>query len=138
MSQVPEQPDMERHEEGPSDGTTLAEVLHHYSEAGFTSGFTAEADGFLRCSSCDAVVDAATVAMHCLRRLEGASDPSEMMAVVALTCPACGQKGTTALTYGSMASAEDADVLTRLRDQRHDDVGPASAAPGEAAGHPDR
>lgn len=123
-----------RADEVPSDFTTLPEVIDFYEAAGFTGGFAAQADGYIRCSQCDSVLDAALVPMHSLRRMEGASDPSEMAAVVALTCPACQTKGTLVLSYGPMASAEDADVLMRLRDLRDDDMSPADSAPGEAAG----
>lgn len=118
----------------PSDQTTLTEVLDAYAAGGFTGSFTAEPEAMVRCETCGVVSPAGKVSMSSLRRLEGASDPSEMMAVVALTCPACGARGTLSLTYGPMASGEDADLLAGLRDERGDDLAPANSAPGEAVG----
>lgn len=121
----------------PNDQTTLTEVIQGYEEGGFVGSFTAEPDAAVRCETCGATSPAASVAMSSLRRLEGASDPDEMMAVVALTCPACGAKGTVTLLYGPMATVEDADLLTGLRDERGDALAPANSAPGETVGDTD-
>ena len=75
-----------------------------------------------------------TVEMASLRRLEGASDPDDMFAVVAITCPACSSKGTLILGFGPTAPAEDGDVLAALNDARHAGDLPANSAPGEAHG----
>lgn len=69
--------------------------------------------------------------MWSLRRLEGASDPDDMLAVVAVQCPECGRRGTVTLGYGPAASPPDGDVLRALDDRRgHGDL-PGHAAPGE-------
>jgi hypothetical protein len=72
--------------------------------------------------------------MSSLRRLEGESDPADMVAVVALTCPACGAQGTVVLGYGPMADGHEADVLRGLRDERSTEGLPGNSAPGEAVG----
>ena len=54
--------------------------------------------------------------VHSLCRLEGASDPDDMAAVVALTCPNCQAKVVLVLKYGPDATAEEADVLLALPD----------------------
>jgi hypothetical protein len=72
--------------------------------------------------------------MSSLRRMEGASDPGDMMAVVAIECPSCQAQGTLVLGFGPAASAEDSDVLLVLRDFRADDQVPGNSAPGEASG----
>lgn len=51
-----------------------------------------------------------------LYRVEGASDPDDMAAVVAVTCPRCSAKGALVLKYGPEASGADADVLLALPD----------------------
>jgi hypothetical protein len=51
-----------------------------------------------------------------IHRLEGASDPDDMAAVVAITCPACQAHAVLVLQYGPAASIEDADVLEALPD----------------------
>ncbi len=115
----------------PSETTTLTEVIDGYRASGFASDFWAEEPGCLRCGSCNSVVEARRVPMHSMRRLEGASDPADLVVVVASTCPVCGSQGTVVLGYGSMASAVDAEVLIALQDRRDDDVLPGDASPGE-------
>ena len=125
-------------QEPPSDNTTLLEVLDGYAEGGFAGDFTPEPGSAVRCGTCGATSPAGRVRMSSLRRLEGASEPDEMMAVVALTCPVCGARGTVTLHYGALATAEEADLLAGLRDERGDDRAPGNSAPGEAAGDVDR
>ena len=42
-----------------------------------------------------------------LRRLEGASDPDDMLAVVAVECANCGLRGSLVLNYGPTATEDD-------------------------------
>jgi len=56
------------------------------------------------------------VAIDSLGRIEGASDPGDMAAVVAFTCPHCDAKDVLVLKYGPDATAADADVLLGLAD----------------------
>jgi hypothetical protein len=49
-----------------------------------------------------------------IRRTEGASDPDDMLAVVALTCPRCQTRAAAVLGYGPEAAEDDADVLRTL------------------------
>jgi len=119
------------------EGTTLTEVINAYEGAGFSASFTVTSDAMLECNSCHQVAWPNDVVMSSLRRLEGASDPDDMLAVVAITCPQCGAQGTTTLGFGPAASAQDADVMAGLRDHRQDDQLPANSAPGETTGdHP--
>lgn len=50
-----------------------------------------------------------------LGRAEGVSDPDDMLAVVAVTCPNCGTPGTVVLGYGPESSEDDAEVLLALQ-----------------------
>src|SRR3954447_14149765 len=118
----------------PSDETTLTDVLEGYARGGFTSSFVVTDDSELECIECGTVSSPAEVSMSSLRRLEGASDPDDMVAVVALTCPACNSKGTLVLGYGPMATVQDSDVLKALRDDRADTTAPRSSAHGETTG----
>ena len=74
--------------------------------------------GRIICFVCRTESDARDVDLSCLRRTEGASDPADMLAVAALTCPSCGAKGTAVLNYGPESSEDDAEVLYALHDQR--------------------
>jgi len=123
--------DSERTHDG---AATLTEVLEGYAAGGFTGGFSVADTTALECLTCGEQSPAGDVPMSSLRRLEGASDPDDMVAVVALTCPRCEAQGTLVLGYGPMATAEDSDVLRELRDHRHDSVAPGNSAPGETVG----
>ena len=122
----------------PSDHTTLSALVADYEQAGFTGQFEVEPDAKVRCATCAAVAPASSVPMHSLRRVEGASDPADMAALVALSCPQCGSRGTLVLTYGPAASPEDGDVLGAFRDLRHEGDTPPSSAPGEHRGEGDQ
>jgi ribosomal protein S27AE len=98
----------------PSDNTTLAGVLTGLEETGFAANVTAAPGGRLRCGRCEVVSDAGEFAVASIRRLEGASEPDEMVSVVAAECPACGAGGAVVLGYGPMASADDAAVSSAL------------------------
>jgi hypothetical protein len=56
--------------------------------------------------------------LRTLRRIEGASDPADMAAVLGLECPACGARGAAIVRYGPEAGPGDEIVLTHLDDRR--------------------
>ena len=70
----------------------------------------------MKCEGCDEPVAAADMKVDALYRLEGASDPDDMAAVLAIVCSSCATKATLVLHYGPMATADDADVLAALPD----------------------
>ena len=96
------------------EGTTLTEVLAAYAAGGFDVNFGSTEDGRLRCGACSEAADPSTVVMASLRRLEGASDPDDMLALAALVCANCGTQGSLILNYGPAATPEDAGVLQQL------------------------
>jgi peroxiredoxin len=119
----------------PSDHTTLSEVLGQFADAGFVGEFEVAGGGTaLRCLTCTEQTRASEIPQHTIRRLEGASDPADMAAVAAVTCPRCGARGTVVLPFGPSASASEALVLAELRDARGDSTGPRNSAPGETVG----
>ena len=118
----------------PDDNTTLTEVLDLYSTGGFAGSFGVTDDGLVECHSCGTISSASFVKMHSLRRLEGASDPDDMLAVAAISCPVCNTRGTLTMMFGPMASAGDATVLAGLHDCRDDDLAPPHSAPDEMTG----
>jgi hypothetical protein len=115
----------------PSDNTTLTSVLAGYEESGFDAAFAPMDDAAVECLTCGTTMPAARFTMLSLRRLEGASDPDDMMAVVAITCPICSAQGVLILGYGPMASARDSDILVVLRDARGEDSLPPDASPSD-------
>jgi hypothetical protein len=116
-----------------SDGTadqargaaTVFEVLRDFQADGYAGDLFAEEGGEVRCGTCDEVSPAADLDVVELRRLEGASDPADMAAVVAAPCPRCGAKGVMVVMYGPEAGPADADVLAAL---------PTPATPAERPG----
>ena len=116
------------------DEATLTAILEGYAQGGFDSSFGVTDASEVECHTCNVVSPASTVVMSSLRRLEGASDPDDMVAVVAITCPACGARGTAVLGYGPMATVQDSDVIKALRDERGDATAPGNSAHGETTG----
>jgi hypothetical protein len=115
-----------------TDEPTLTSVLASYEAAGFDAQFAATDDGQVHCFACGVNVSPSHVALHSLRRLEGASDPDDMLAVAAVTCRSCGMNGVLVLHFGPESSSGEADVLTGLEDRRTDAVLPAAQTPAEA------
>jgi hypothetical protein len=95
------------------EAVTLLSVLDHFATLGFTGQFDVH-DGGIRCLHCRQASPAAGIRLEELRRLEGASDPADMLAVAALRCPQCGALGTIVLNYGPESTPEDAEVLGAL------------------------
>ncbi len=87
--------------------------------SGFRAQMAARPGGMIFCFTCRQESPASSFELHVQRRTEGASDPADMLAVVALTCPACGAQGTAVLGYGPEADPDDAEVLSHLGIARH-------------------
>ncbi len=100
----------------PSDNTTLVTELEQFRADGYDGDFLIESGPALRCRACDHRIDPAQTDLDALRRLEGASDAADMVAILALECPHCGAKGTAVAAYGPMASADEDDLLRVLPD----------------------
>jgi hypothetical protein len=99
----------------PSDNTTLLEILDEFAAKGFGGSMWVTEAGKIRCQECQAEFEPNELTVHELRRLEGASDPDDMLAVVAVECPACHMKGSLILHFGPEASAEEMEALTHLQ-----------------------
>jgi hypothetical protein len=96
----------------PSDDCLVA-VLAAMSREGFRGDLRAR-EGRVVCSTCQSVLAPHDLLVHRLHRLEGASDPADMLAVVGATCRGCGTDGALVLGYGPRAGVDDAMVLARL------------------------
>lgn len=97
-----------------TDARTLTDVLAELEADGFTGQFRAAEDGRVECEGCQVHFDGSDLVPNGFERLEGESDPADMMLVVAGRCPACDGAGTLVLTYGPMAPADDAAVEATL------------------------
>lgn len=107
----------------PSDPSALllSEVSDNLDEEGFGGQFRSQSGGMIECLTCHRATPAEQFHADEVTRLEGASDPDDMVIVVPITCPQCRARGTLIANFGPASSAEDADVLTRL--QRHPSEG---------------
>ena len=94
--------------DAPSDHTTLSEVLAEFEVDGYTGTFEVEEGGAVRCLSCDEPSEPDALDLYAIRRLEGASDPADMAAVLATRCSRCGTRGVIVARYGPEASPGEA------------------------------
>ncbi len=113
----------------PNDNTSLMEVLRAYEEAGYAGQFSVVDDALVLCHTCRTRSEPDTLAVMSMRRLEGASDPADMMVLAAITCPICATGGVLTLNYGPEATAEQAEVQAALNDRRGSGSLPANRAP---------
>lgn len=102
----------------PGDHTTLTAVLADLAEAGWTGNVTVTEDARIRCPACREELDPADVSVDSLRRMEGTSDPDDMLVVLAVTCGRCDEQGAAVLHYGPAAAPEEAEVLRAVEDHR--------------------
>jgi hypothetical protein len=119
-----------------SDNSSLTTVLAQYADKGYTTSFEVEEGDelALSCPACGAHTPPSAWAMLSLRRLEGASDPDDMMAVVATRCPECAVRGTIVLSYGPQEPVHG-DVLKAMGDSRgQSGEVPPHSAPEETLG----
>jgi hypothetical protein len=103
---------------GEGEDETILDVLGDLESRGFTGQFMPRDGGQVECVTCHRLSPADDTVFRHLRRLEGASDPDDMLAVVGLACPHCGALGTAVLGYGPEATALDTEVLALLEDAR--------------------
>jgi hypothetical protein len=103
---------------GARDAQTITEVLDQYERDGYRGQFRVLDQGRLQCLTCRQEYAASEAAVERLQRLEGPTDPADMVAVAGLTCPRCQTRGTVVLSYGPEASLEDSEVLVALDDER--------------------
>jgi hypothetical protein len=109
------------------DAATIAEISAAFEDEGFRAQFGSGEGGEVKCLTCKRHSPAESMAVEHLRRLEGASDPSDMLAIVALTCPYCDTPGTLILNYGPVATTEDDTILRRLEHSPPPDSASTSA-----------
>ena len=98
----------------PSDNDTLQAVLAGLADEGWDGEIDAKEGGVVRWRRCGHEVPAGEIEVDRTRRMEGASDPDDMLLVAAAACPRCGDRGALVVHYGPEAGPADADVLAAL------------------------
>jgi hypothetical protein len=101
------------------EAQTLRAVLARFESAGYGGQFAAHEGGVVHCFTCGEDSAADGVKPETIRRLEGASDPADMLAVVPITCPRCTARGTIVLNYGPESTIADSELLAKLPDVDH-------------------
>ena len=98
----------------PTDPNSLEELIATFEVEGYKGQMAARTDGFVLCTSCHQESPAGDMRVDGMERMEGASDPDDMLAIAALVCPICDTQGTIVLGYGPNATPVDTDVLAAL------------------------
>lgn len=94
---------------------TLVQVLSELARSGYDHDVLVDPDdGWLTCAVCRVRTSPPDAKVDSLRRVEGASDPADMAAVLAMTCGFCGSRGTAILRFGPEASPGEAAVLVAM------------------------
>ena len=109
---------------GPDDylqgeAQTLRSVLARFEADGYVGQFAAREGGLVHCFTCGHDSAASGADPKTIRRLEGASDPADMLAVVPITCSKCDAPGTLVLNYGPESTRADSELLSALPDVDH-------------------
>jgi len=97
----------------PAD-SSLIQVLSRLEGEGFDAQFAAAPESKIRCTRGGHTFAASAARLDQSRRLEGVSDPDDMLMVFAMHCPICDAAGTLVLPYGPETGIDDADVLAAL------------------------
>ncbi|MFP5319600.1 MAG: hypothetical protein ACLGI2_15060 [Acidimicrobiia bacterium] len=100
----------------PSSNLELGELLAAFEAEGYKAQMAARPAGYVLCMACQMESEASEMQVDAMERMEGASDPDDMLAVFALVCPLCRSYGTLVVGYGPDASLDDSDVLAALGD----------------------
>lgn len=125
MDQVVEQQVQRRRRPGPTpSAATLIDVVEAARRDGAAAEFTVAPDTRLHCGSCDNDVDPSAVEREWMHRLEGASDPDELVSVSMITCPACAARGLLVLPYGPAADELESDIARHLPNPVRADMAP--------------
>ncbi len=108
----------------PKGASQLIDVLQLAAANGFAAEFEVAADTSdheaLWCPRCEVDSLASSFERAWSLRLEGASDPADMLHVSALRCPNCGTGGVFITPYGPAASERQASVLRALPEAERD------------------
>jgi hypothetical protein len=118
----------------PSDAAVLTDILAALGRDGYTLPLAVDAEGGI--AGPDGPWELADVMVDVQRRLEGASDPADMVAVFGLRRGASDERGALVVSYGPQATAEEADVLRALAERSGVGGAPSAVTSEEASPRP--
>jgi hypothetical protein len=113
----------------PEDGTNLTHVLKQYEDSGFSIEYRIAPGPKVARYEPPTEASPEDFVLHSLRRLEGASEPDEMMAVAAISRADGSDKGVLVLPFGPNMSEDDAELLRSLEARRVEGGAPFGAPP---------
>ncbi len=116
---------------------TLSDITDALDGDGYDGQFRAEDKERVRCLSCRSALHASTLRADEVTRLEGESDPADMVIVIPLVCPVCGVAGTLIANYGPEASAAEAEVLRAFQRTPAEGDDLSEPTPGVTADQPE-
>lgn len=96
------------------DDVALSAVDAHLQEDGYQGQFRALEGGELLCLTCRGTFPASSRRADQVSRIEGASDPADMLVVIPVVCPVCDASGSLVANYGPESSLEEAQVLRAM------------------------
>lgn len=99
----------------PSDNTDVQTVLEAFAGDGFADSYEVSEEGAVTHSPSGTQLRPEDLEVVRFRRLEGASDPSDMVLVAGVRSPA--GDGVIVVKYGPEATPGEADLLTAWRDE---------------------
>lgn len=101
-----------------SEPETVTELLDHWGEQGTRASFRPGPEpATIHCPVCDSDRPGREFDVIEERRLEGESDPDDMVLAVAARCPVCHISGSIVLGFGTEASDTDSDIVLELSQQ---------------------
>lgn len=90
---------------------SVTTTLAHLSQFGPLGDFSLRPQGQVQCFSCQHVFSAVVFSTKNSTRLEGESDPDDMMIILVGKCPNCYAEGALSLKYGPNASDHEMQAL---------------------------
>jgi hypothetical protein len=111
------------------EDTSLSTVQGILADEGYAGQFIAVEEARVLCTQCRSLLAASWLRADDVTRLEGASDPADMMVVIPLTCPVCHLRGTLVLSFGPEMSLEEDEVFKAMPRQPQEGSG-GQSTPG--------
>lgn len=97
-----------------SMATTLFDIVERYRRHGLAAPFAVRSAGHVLCGACRRENPAGLLRLLALDRPPHEVGPGERLAVAAVQCRLCDERGTLPLTYGPCATAEEDQVYALL------------------------
>lgn len=103
---------------GVTGGLSIDDALREFEGRGYVGQFVVRPGGSIECTACHHQHEPKEVPLESMLRIEGSSDPADMVLVGAMRCPECGSTGTAVVEYGPNADADHGRVLRAIDDHR--------------------